>query len=120
MIVGIGCDICRVDRVARLYATYGAKFADRLLTPQEQRPRMTAAFLAKRFAGKEAVVKAMGTAFTNGLFLKDVQIIPDASGKPLVTLSARAQAFVPTGAVVHLSLSDERDYALAYAVVEVR
>ncbi|MBI1362678.1 MAG: holo-[acyl-carrier-protein] synthase [Proteobacteria bacterium] len=119
MIVGIGCDLCKIDRIERLYLRYGQRFVGRLLSPEERQGEvMTPAFMAKRFAAKEAVVKAMGTAFRHGLFLKDVQVLRTQSGQPEVVLSSRARAFVPQHAVVHLSLADEGGFALAYALIE--
>lgn len=120
MIFGVGCDICQIKRIDRVYKKHGQRFVNRLLAPEEQRTPISSAFLAKRFAGKEAVIKAMGTAFTKGLFLKDVRITNALSGQPIVTLTDKAQAYLPPHVKVHLSLSDEEDYALAYAVIEVR
>ena len=123
MIYGVGVDSCDIRRIERLLNKFGARFTGRLLTPDEQQQRgakpTQPAWLAKRFAAKEAVVKAMGTAFTDGLFLRDVRILKNAAGQPQVTLSARAQARLPAGANVHVSLSDEGPYAIAFAVVEV-
>ena len=123
MIYGVGVDSCDIRRIERLLNKFGARFTGRLLTPDEQQQpgaKLTQpAWLAKRFAAKEAVVKAMGTAFTDGLFLRDVRILKNASGQPQVMLSARAQARLPAGASVHVSLSDEGPYAIAFAVVEV-
>lgn len=117
MIVGIGTDLCDQRRIERLHRRFGARFENRLLHPDERPARISPQLLAKRFAAKEAVVKAMGTAFRHGLFLKDVRIMHAPSGQPVVVLSAKAQAFLPPGCVVHLSLADEHPYALAFAVV---
>lgn len=120
MIRGVGIDACTVARVQRLHARFGSRFESRLLTARERDgQRLTAAFLAKRFAAKEAVVKALGTAFTQGLFLKDVEILRAPDGQPVVELSARLRQRVGQGVRVHLSLCDEGELALAFAVAEV-
>lgn len=121
MIFGIGTDLCDVKRIATMLEKRGLVFVNKILTAaeQEKAPQpLTANWLAKRFAGKEAVVKAMGTGFVDGLFFGDIEIFNDETGKPYVVLSAKAKAMLPHDVRVFLSLSDEKAYASAFAVIE--
>ncbi|MDM7485998.1 MAG: holo-ACP synthase, partial [Vibrio metschnikovii] len=79
-----------------------------------------ARFLAKRFAAKEAAAKALGTGIANGVTFHDFQITNDAQGKPHLTLHGRAQQLAEAMQVtsIHLSLSDERHYAVATVIFE--
>ena len=122
MILGIGSDIIHIPRVAR--AIGHRRFLNRVYTPQErayaaQRKKGRVASLAARFAGKEAVLKAFGTGLRGGTLL-DVEILPDNLGAPQVYLGgyfARRAAEMGV-AQVWITLSHERDYALAYCVLE--
>ncbi|HHI92188.1 MAG TPA: holo-ACP synthase [Gammaproteobacteria bacterium] len=124
MIFGIGTDIVRIPRIADSLARYGERFAARILTEAEMTVfadlAQQAPFLAKRFAAKEAVAKALGTGFRNGLSLRDIGVGNDALGKPLLIFSQRTQQMLQKQGVgkSHLSLSDEREYAIAYVVLE--
>lgn len=123
MIFGIGTDICDVKRIQDLLEKRGSLFINKLLSDVEyaSAPQpITANWLAKRFAGKEAVVKAMGTGFVDGLFFGDIEIFNDEHGKPYVALSQKAVDMLPEGVHVFLSLSDEKTYASAFAVIEQR
>ena len=122
MILGVGCDIIRVARVAR--AAEKEHFLTRVYTPAErayamQRGAGYAASLAARFAGKEAVLKAFGTGLRGGT-LHDVEILPDALGAPTVHLhgffAARAAEMGVTR--VWVTLSHEKEYATAYCMLE--
>ena len=122
MILGVGCDIIRVARVAR--AAEKEHFLSRVYTPAErayamQRGVGRAASLAARFAGKEAVLKAFGTGLRGGT-LHDVEILPDALGAPEVHLhgffAARAAEMGVTR--VWVTLSHEKEYATAYCILE--
>lgn len=119
-----GTDIIEISRIKHSLDTVGDRFRDRVYTDREieycegKRAAKYQSYAA-RFAGKEAVSKAMGTGFSNGLFLKDIEIINDAAGKPCVELSDRAKA-----ALVHigdfeiaLSLSHCQEYAVACVVI---
>lgn len=128
MILGIGTDLVEIDRVAQSYARHGARFVDRILgaaeraaIPASHSPRF-AAWLAKRFAAKEAAVKAMGTGFSGGISLHDIQTIHDELGAPRLIFAGLAQQRLDElGAVqVHLTISDERTHALAFVVIEGR
>jgi len=124
VIFGIGTDMVSVQRMEDNLVRYGERFARRILTEQEwegyQVSVRKAHFLAKRFAAKEAVAKAMGTGFRNGLSLRDVGVGHDVLGKPIVELSARARRLLQELGVggCHLSISDEQAYALAFVTLE--
>ncbi|UXZ55315.1 holo-ACP synthase [Halomonas sp. 7T] len=124
MIVGIGSDIARVERFARAIQRHGPRFAARILGPQEQavwrQKGEPEAYLAKRFAAKEAFVKALGLGLRSGMRWSDIQVVNDALGKPSFMLSGEAQRlFQATGASsAHVTLSDEADYAVAFVILE--
>ncbi|BBI50379.1 holo-[acyl-carrier-protein] synthase [Vreelandella olivaria] len=94
MIVGIGSDIARVERFTRAMQRHGPRFAQRILGPEEhalwQQKSEPAAFLAKRFAAKEAFVKALGLGLRQGLQWCDIQVLNDALGKPYFLLNGEA------------------------------
>ncbi|SIN83294.1 holo-[acyl-carrier-protein] synthase [Sulfurivirga caldicuralii] len=123
MILGIGSDMVEVARIAALQQKHPT-FAQRILCEQEyaqwQSRKACVAFLAKRWAAKEAVFKALGTGLRDGMRFQQVCIENDALGKPEVCLhGAAAQRAAQMGIrVIHLSLSDERNFALAFAVAE--
>lgn len=124
MIHGIGTDIVGVARLQHNLDRYGERFAARILDSQEleafRRAAQPGPFLAKRFAAKEALVKALGTGFRQGIGLRDIGVRNDALGKPELAFSTRMDARLRSHgiAVAHLSLSDERDYAIAFVVLE--
>jgi len=95
MIFGIGTDILRVDRVAVTYKRFGDHFVDRLLLPEEKKlfalSKNPVRFLAMRFAAKEAIVKAMGTGFSNGMWLRDSGVSPNSLGRPGIIFSERGR-----------------------------
>lgn len=123
MIYGIGTDIVRVARMQRNVDRYGEKFAQRILTEEElgeyRRTPRPAQFLAKRFAAKEAAAKAMGTGFSNGLCFGHIGVAHDGAGKPLLQFTDYAAEFMAHHRIaqVHLSLSDEAEYAVAFVVL---
>ncbi len=124
MIFGIGTDIVRIPRMADNLDRYGERFAARILTRSEMATftdsAQQASFLAKRFAAKEAAAKALGTGFRDGLNLHDIGVDNDALGKPLLVFSQQAQQILQKQGIgnSHLSLSDEKEYAIAYVVLE--
>ena len=123
MIFGIGTDVVRLDRVEATLERFGEHFVRRLLLPEEEAQyrcyRRKARFLAMRFAGKEAVVKAMGTGFRNGMWIRDVGIVADARGKPEIVFSARGRALCAQLGIGegHVSLTDEAGLVVAFAVL---
>lgn len=131
MIIGMGSDLCNIERIAASLERFGERFENRVFTPLERakaarRPFTRAGTLAKRFAAKEAFSKAVGTGFRAGVFMKDIGVINAPSGAPTLALSggaaARLAAITPAGheAVVHLTLTDDHPWAQAFVVIEAR
>lgn len=126
MIYGIGTDIVRIQRLVDILQRYGERFARRILADDEmqefQVSNRKSHFLAKRFAAKEAFVKAIGTGFRNGISLRDIRVTHDDLGKPLLTFSTRLDQRLGNLGIdgCHLSLSDEQDYAIAFVTLERR
>lgn len=124
MIFGIGTDIVRVERIQQDLDRYGNRFAERILTANElqefHRNAAKANFLARRFAAKEAAVKALGTGFSNGVLLHDIEVAHDAQGKPLLQFHGRARELLQEKSIVvaHISLADEQDHAVAFVTLE--
>ena len=131
MIVGLGSDLCNVDRIQSSLDRFGDRFLARVFTDIEQakaarRPFTTAGTLAKRFAAKEAFSKAVGTGFKRGVYMKDIGVINLPSGAPTLVLTggAKAQldAITPAGHAlhVHLTMTDDHPWAQAFVVLEAR
>ena len=123
MIFGIGTDIVQIARVEKTLARFGERFVERLLTPEERAAflgnRQPARFLAMRFAGKEAVVKAMGTGFRHGMWIRDVGVVQNQWGKPEIVYSERGAGMCRKLGIGegHISLSDEGGLVVAVAVL---
>ena len=123
MVIGIGTDIVEIERISDVLNRQGDKFVERILTESEQeqyqQSPQKAAFLAKRFAAKEAVAKALGTGIGHGVSFQDMVITNDVKGAPQISLSGGAAKILAKkeGSVVLISIADERDYAIAYAVL---
>ena len=123
MIFGIGTDIVHIKRMRDSLEKYGDKFARRILTEREfsefSNKQDKAAYLAKRFAAKEATAKAMGTGFSNGLSLQHIGVINDEAGKPELELLEVAEKFLQDNKIkqTYLSLADEKDYAVAFVTL---
>lgn len=123
MIFGIGTDIVRVSRIQKSLDRYGERFSRRILAGQElddlQRTLHPARFLARRFAAKEAVVKAYGTGFTQGMTFRDIVVSHDAAGKPVLLLSGRALELQQEMGIgeTFISISDEQEYAVAFVTL---
>lgn len=122
MIVGLGVDIVELDRIAQAFRRFGVKFAEKILAPAELKhlPEDAAAFLASRFAVKEAAVKALGTGFRNGILPCEIEVRSDPLGRSELIFHGAALARLhEMGAVrAHLSLSHGRDSAVAVVVLE--
>lgn len=125
MIHGIGTDIVQVARMRQSLERYGERFARRVLAASEQdgfsASRDPARFLAKRFAAKEAFGKAFGTGVTAPATLHAVAVDHDELGKPLFCFDDSLADFLRArGLNAHLSLTDEMDYVVAFALIEKR
>ncbi|MFT3967270.1 MAG: holo-ACP synthase [Sphingobium sp.] len=131
MIVGLGSDLCNIERIQASLDRFGERFEQRCFTDHERakaarRPFTRAATLAKRFAAKEAFSKAVGTGFKAGVFMKDIGVVNLPSGAPTLALTggakARLEALTPPGATiyVHLTLTDDHPWAQAFVVLEAR
>jgi holo-[acyl-carrier protein] synthase len=123
MIYGIGIDVLKAERVQRVLEKYGERFVRRLLMPEErvqlERTARPGRFLAMHFAAKEAIVKAMGTGFAHGVWIRDVGMVQNAWGRPEVVYSARG-AKVRDGLGIgegHVTLTDEAGLVVAVAVL---
>jgi holo-[acyl-carrier protein] synthase len=122
-VVGIGTDIIEISRIENMSIKVRDKLALRVLTPIEHQKYQSLAnpslYLAKRWAGKEAASKALGTGIANGVSFQHFEIKSLASGQPKLLLSSRAEELAITlGAKTwHISLSDEALYATAFVVL---
>lgn len=121
-IFGIGTDMVTIKRIEKLHAEFGQKFAKRILSVKElshyEKHASPNLFLAKRFAAKEAITKALGTGIGQHIGFHDISVLNYQSGQPFVDFSPKGQQFIKDNKIsaVHISLSDEGDYALAFAV----
>lgn len=137
MILGIGNDLVDIRRISGALDKHGVRFEQRCFSDYEQqkaqarkvRSANTQAapeYYAKRFAAKEAAAKALGTGFRDGIYLKDISVQEDETGRPFLYMSGGAQkqleAITPENhnAILHLSLTDEPPYAQAYVIIEAR
>ena len=129
MIIGLGSDLCNIERIQSSLDRFGDRFLNRVFTDTERakaarRPFTAAGTLAKRFAAKEAFSKAVGTGFKRGVYMKDIGVINAASGAPTLLLTggakARLDAITPPGHVltVHLTMTDDHPWAQAFVIIE--
>lgn len=123
MTIAIGTDIVEIQRIASALERQGDKFVQRILTESEiveyQARGNSVAFLAKRFAAKEAIAKALGTGIGRGISFQHMIVSNNSDGAPQVELQANAAERLKQlgGSKVLLSLSDEKNYALAYVAI---
>lgn len=123
-IVGLGTDIAEIERVEKALSRSGEPFARRILTDSElakfSELKQQGRFLAKRFAAKEAASKALGTGIAQGVTFHDFEISNDEYGKPVLCLRGKALEIAEKKQVahIHLSISDERHYAVATVILE--
>lgn len=113
-----GVDIIEIERVGKVLARHGSRFLERVYTKREQRYcRDRLSELAVRFAGKEAVMKALGTGI-RGIGWREIEILPDRRGKPHVSLHGRASSRAEELGLTEfaISLSHARAYAVAFVV----
>jgi len=124
MIFGIGVDVLEAARIKKVLARFGDHFIDRLLMPAERaqlgRTKRPERFIAMRFAAKEAIVKAMGTGFAHGIWIRDVGVVQNAWGKPEVAYSPRGEKVRRKLGIGggHVTLTDEAGLIVAVAVLE--
>ena len=128
MIIGIGSDLSDIRRVADTLTRFGERFTNRIFTEiertrSERKPDRASSY-AKRFAAKEACAKALGTGMRSDVYWRDMGVENMPSGRPTMTLTGHAAEHLakltPPGhtPVLHLTLSDEHPYALAFVVIE--
>ena len=131
MIVGIGSDLCNIERIQNSVERFGDRFLNRVFTETERakaarRPFTLAGTLAKRFAAKEAFSKAVGTGFKRGVYMKDIGVVNAPSGAPTLVLTggarARLDALAPAGHAVdvHLTMTDDHPWAQAFVILTAR
>lgn len=129
MIIGLGSDLCNIERIQASLDRFGERFEKRVFTDIERakaarRPFTRAGTYAKRFAAKEAFSKAVGTGFKRGVFMKDIGVVNAPSGAPTLALcggaAARLAEMVPPGhkAHIHLTLTDDHPWAQAFVIIE--
>jgi len=128
IVIGLGSDLCNIDRIANSIARFGDRFLARVFTDIERakadRRQLTrTATFAKRFAAKEACAKALGTGFRRGVFMKDMGVVNLASGAPTLALTggaaARLAQLTPAGhkAAIHLTITDDHPWAQAIVLI---
>ena len=131
MIIGLGSDLCNIERIQASLDRFGDRFVDRVFTDIERakadkRVMTRAATYAKRFAAKEAFSKAIGTGFNQGVFLKDIGVVNLPSGAPTLALTggakAKLDALTPPGHAmdIHVTLTDDHPWAQAFVILYAR
>jgi holo-[acyl-carrier protein] synthase len=129
VIVGLGSDLCNIERIRASLDRFGDRFLHRVFTELEQakarrRPFTAAGTLAKRFAAKEAFSKAVGTGFKRGVYMKDIGVANLPSGAPTLQLTGgaarRLDALTPAGHAmrIHLTMTDDHPWAQAFVILE--
>jgi len=128
MILGLGSDLCNIERIRSSLDRFGERFLARVFTDTERakaerRPFSRAGTYAKRFAAKEAFAKAVGTGFKRGVFMRDIGVVNLPSGEPTLRLTGgakeRLDALTPPGhaARIHLTMTDDHPFALAVVII---
>ena len=131
MIVGLGSDLCSIERIQASLDRFGERFEKRVFTEVERakaarRPYTRAGTYAKRFAAKEAFSKAVGTGFKRGVFMKDIGVVNAPSGAPTIIATggaaARLDALAPAGHAIdiHLTMTDDHPWAQAFVILTAR
>jgi len=129
MIIGLGSDLCNIERIANSLDRFGERFENRVFTETERAKARRRSFTiagtyAKRFAAKEAFSKAVGTGFRRGVFMKDIGVVNAPSGAPTLALTGgaakRLEEMIPEGheAAIHLTLTDDHPWAQAFVIIE--
>lgn len=130
MILGIGSDLCDINRIENTLARHGERFTHRVFTAGERAKcdgrAARAPSYARRFAAKEACAKALGTGIRRGVFWRDMEVVNLPGGQPTMRLhggaAARLAAMTPPGmvAVLHLTMTDDPPMAQAFVIIEMR
>ena len=130
MIIGIGSDLCNIERIEKSLERFGDRFLERVFTETERaradRRANRVATYAKRFAAKEACAKALGTGLNRGVFWRDIGVVNLPGGQPTLVLTggaaARLEALTPAGMVAEIavSLTDEPPIAHAIVIITAR
>src|SRR3954447_16694764 len=131
MIIGLGSDLCSIERIQNSLERFGERFVARVFTETERakaerRPFTRAGTYAKRFAAKEAFSKAVGTGFKRGVYMKDIGVVNLPSGQPTLQLAGGAKAWLdalaPDGHAVdiHLTMTDDHPWAQAFVILAAR
>jgi holo-[acyl-carrier protein] synthase len=130
MIIGIGSDLCDIRRIEAVLARHGTRFTERIFTERERRRAESRAHAArtyaKRFAAKEAMAKALGTGFRDGVFWRDIGVVNLPGGQPTIALTGgaaeRLNLLIPNGFTpfIHLTMTDEPPLAQAFVLIEAR
>ena len=129
MIIGLGSDLCSIERIQNSLDRFGERFVARVFTDVERakaegRPFTRAGTYAKRFAAKEAFSKAVGTGFKRGVFMRDIGVVNKSSGEPTLALTGgakeRLDAITPArhAARIHLTMTDDHPFAMAVVIIE--
>lgn len=130
-VIGLGSDLCNIERIEASIERFGDRFLNRVFTDIEQakansRHLTRAGTYAKRFAAKEAMSKALGTGFRDGVFMRDIGVVNLPSGRPTLQLAggalARLAAITPAGhkADIHLTMTDDHPFAQAIVLITAR
>ena len=133
MIVGIRCDLANINRFEKALAKFGGRFVNRAFSEREKAelarrerlsPKEHACAAAKRFAAKEACTKALGTGFRDGIFMRDIEIVHQPSGKPELYLQNGARRRLEEicgGAAfkIHVTMTDDYPWAQAFVIIEI-
>lgn len=128
VVLGLGSDLCNINRIENSIGRFGNRFLDRLFTDTERakadrRVMTRSATYAKRFAAKEACAKALGTGFRRGVFWRDMGVVNLPSGAPTLALTggaaARLAQITPAGytASIHLTITDDHPWAQAIVLI---
>jgi holo-[acyl-carrier protein] synthase len=128
MIIGLGSDLCNIERIQNSLDRFGERFIARVFTDLERekaegRPFTRAGTYAKRFAAKEAFSKAVGTGFKRGVFMRDIGVVNKSSGEPTLALTGgakeRLDAITPArhAARIHLTMTDDHPFAMAVVII---
>ena len=121
-VIGLGTDIVNINRIQKIYSKYGNQFLDKILTESEKKTSKlkNIATIAKRFAAKEAISKAIGHGFSKGIHFKNIEIYNDENGKPHANVNGKAKVALSKISKkynIFLTLSDDKPWAVATALI---